>query len=56
VQAQQQGVAAGLLDHRRAQLDADDLAGRPHPAGGEHAVQARPAAQVQDGLPRTNFA
>src|SRR5262249_36383669 len=39
----------------RAQIDADDLAGRPHPAGGEEAVQSRPAAQLQHGLAGANI-
>lgn len=34
--AKETGVAAGLLDHLQAQIDANDLAGRPHPASGEN--------------------
>jgi len=54
--AQQPGVLACLLDHLRAQIDADDLACRPHSSGGKKTVQARPAAQVEDSLPRKDFA
>jgi hypothetical protein len=46
---------AGLLDHLRAQIDADDPAGRPHLPGSENAVQARPVPQFEDGLPRKEF-
>jgi hypothetical protein len=54
-QAHQGGAVAGLLDHLRAQIHAEDLAGWPHPAGGEQAVQARPAAHVEGGLAGANF-
>ena len=49
-------ISLGLGDHLCGRVDADHPAGRTDLAGGEDAVHARPAPEVQHGLARIDLA
>jgi hypothetical protein len=47
-------VSLRLFDHLGGEIDADHLAARSDPTGGEDAVEARTAAEVHRPMARTN--
>ena len=46
------GIGTGLFQHGVGHVHADHPAGRPDLAGGQEAVETRPAAQIEHGFAR----